>query len=146
MLRVLILFVIVFSQSTLAWSATTRLSADDIARIKAYKMAVSDVEKKTVVELIQEIEKSHYPQVAITLKETMAKAYEDIVKEQRVVGVKKKEWLYSMINLNMAYLQFAGLKGSTKNTDPLNKLIRYKLKTYLPETIINQPGFHISIE
>lgn len=126
--------------------AQERLTGQDILRVKAYKHMIRDIDDKSLQHTLDELEKAEYPEVALALKEAMAKAYVDIVREQNVQELKKKQWLYSMVNLNMAYLQFVGLKPTSRNTDPLNKLIRQRLKTYLSPHIINQPGFHCSIE
>jgi hypothetical protein len=76
----------------------------------------------------------------------MAKAYADIVRDQDVVGEKKKEWLYSMVCLNMAYFQFGGTQGPPGSATSLNRLIRRKLKEYLPPSVLKQPGFLYSLE
>ena len=76
----------------------------------------------------------------------MAKTYADIVREINVEGQKKKEWLYSMVCLNMAYLQFGGSQGKSGSTTELNRLIRQKLKKYLPPELLKQPGFAYSLE
>jgi hypothetical protein len=121
------------------------LNEEDISRLKALKETFLEVEKKTPQQLVLELEKTNYPKINLAIKEAMAKAYLDIIKEQGVQGEHKKEWLYSMIALNMAYFQFGGDKDSAGGTKNLNKLIRYKLKTYLPVNIFKQPGFHCNI-
>ena len=76
----------------------------------------------------------------------MAKTYADIVREVNVEGKKKKEWLYSMVCLNMAYLQFGGSQGKSGSTTELNRLIRRKLKGYLPPNALKRDGFFYSLE
>jgi hypothetical protein len=123
----------------------SRLSQEEKARITALKETFLEVEKKTPEQMISTIEKSPYPQINLAIKEAMARAYVDIVREQNVQGQKKKEWLYSMIALNMAYFQFGGDKDSAAGAKNLNKLIRAKLKTYLPVGIFKQRGFHADV-
>jgi|GEM_PF-1603452 len=140
-------FVFLFSTLALAkeHSLRGRLSLQEIERVKVFKKSIEEVDQKSLQQTIAELEKTDYPHLNLELKEAMAKAYVDIVQEQNVRGVKKKEWLYSMVALNMAYLQFAGQKDSAAGAKNLNKLIRYKLKEYLPADIFTRPGFHCSI-
>jgi hypothetical protein len=51
-----------------------------------------------------------------------------------------------MVCLNMAYLQFGGSQGKYGSTTELNRLIRQKLKAYLPSDVLKQPGFIYSLE
>ena len=150
MLKVIFLFVLLFCNLTgmlyAYQSAQSKVSTQDTERIATYKALIKDVDHKSLAQTITELEQTKYVHVTIAMREAMARTYTDIVKDQQVTGLKKKEWLYSMVNLNMAYLQFVGVKGSTKNTEPLNRLIRQKLREYLPVNITNQPGFHCSIE
>jgi hypothetical protein len=95
---------------------------------------------------IDELRKTHHFQLNLEMREAMAKTYADIVKEENVIGQKKKEWLYSMVCLNMAYLQFGGAQGAPGSTTALNRLIRRKLKEYLPLNVLKQPGFLYSLE
>ena len=122
------------------------LTALDIERVKAVKALLSGVDTQSLQETINELEKSRHPHSNLIMKEAMAKAYTDIVQEINVEGQKKKEWLYSMVCLNMAYLQFGGSQGAPGSTTELNRLIRKKLKEYLPPNALNQPGFFYSLE
>ena len=121
--------------------STRHLTAQEIERVKAVKELLYGVDTKSLQETIQELEKSRHPWVNLEMKEAMAKAYTDIVRDINVEGQKKKEWLYSMVCLNMAYLQFGGSKGKPGSTTELNRLIRQKLIQYLPSNTLNQPGF-----
>src|SRR5262249_36009106 len=124
--------------------AYNRLSDDDIARVRQVKELLGPVDKKSMRDTILELEKSRKPQLNLELKEAMAKAYADIAREYQITSVARKEWLYSMVCLNMAYLQFSGTASKEKTTD-LNRLIRQKLKQYLPPDIMEQPGFFNSL-
>ena len=86
------------------------------------------------------------PQIQYFIKRAMANTYSDLVKEYNVKGEKKKEWLYSMVCLNMAYLQFGGDKGKYGSTTELNRLIRIKLIQYLPPEMLKQQGFLYSLQ
>jgi hypothetical protein len=132
--------------ATSAHAYGSHLTLQEIERVKAFKGLLGGIDKKSLWETINELERSRHPQVDLEMKEAMAKAYTDIAREFNVEGQKKKEWLYSMVCLNMAYLQFAGKQGNSASTTDLNKLIRQKLKEYLPSDILNQPGFIYSLE
>ena len=128
-----------------AKSQRVHLSTVEIERLEKSKQVLAEVDEKSLKQSIAELEQAANPRVALLIKEAMAKTYADIVVEQKVVGLSKKRWLYSMVALNMAYLQFEGSKDSAGKTSNLNKLIRYKLKKYLPANIFYQPGFHSSL-
>ena len=125
---------------------TRHLTSSDIERVRVVKGLLGGVDKKSVQETIHELEKSRRPQINLEMQEAMAKAYVDIVKEINVEGQKKKEWLYSMVCLNMAYLQFGGAPGKAGSTTELNRLIRRKLIEHLPPNALKQPGFVYSLE
>lgn len=145
MKRYVLIAVICIFTTSLAW-AKYQLTEKDIQRVKVLRQSIAEVEKKSWQKMVADIEKMDYPAIQLEIQDAMAKAYVDVVQEQNVQGQKKKEWLYSMVALNMAYLQFAGAKDSAGGSQNLNKLIRYKLKSYLPQGIYNKPGFHCSIE
>ena len=122
------------------------LTTEEIGRVRAVKELLAGIDKKSMQETIDELEKSRHPEINLRMKEAMAKTYGDIVKEINVEGQKKKEWLYSMVNLNMAYLQFGGSQGKAGSTTELNRLIRQKIKKYLPADLLKQLGSLYSIE
>lgn len=121
------------------------LTAQEIERVRTVKALLHDVDKKSLRETINELEKTRNPQVSLEMREAMAKAYTDIVRDFNVNGEKKKEWLYSMVCLNMAYLQLGGDQAPPGSTTSLNRLIRKKLKEYLPLDIFRKPGFLYSL-
>jgi len=122
------------------------LTAQQIERVKAVKDLLEGIDKDPLWKTVRELEKTRDPEINLQMKEAMAKAYTDIVHEINVQGQKKKEWLYSMVCLNMAYLQFGGSQGKYGSTTELNRLIRQKLKEYLPPNALKQPGFVYSLE
>jgi cell division protein FtsB len=122
------------------------LTQQEIQRVKAVKVLLDGIDKKTLWETIAELEKTRHPRLNLEMREAMARAYTDIVRDINVEGQKKKEWLYSMVCLNMAYLQFGGDKGKPGSTTELNRLIRQELLKYLPADVTKQPGFIYSLE
>jgi len=144
--RLLFSLVIILSLSPSAFSQSRRLTEDDIQRVKVVKQLLIGVDKDSLWKTISDLEKTPYPQINLQIKEAMAKAYTDIAGEYNVTGQKKKEWLYSMVCLNMAYFQFGGDQGNSRNTTDLNRLIRQKLKGYLPLKVLKQHGLIYSLD
>ncbi len=122
------------------------LTPQEIERVRVVEELLQGVDKKSLWATVHELEKTRHPQISLQMREAMAKAYADIVREVNVQDPKKKEWLYSMICLNMAYLQFGGSQGAPGSTSELNRLIRQKLKEYLPVAVFNQSGFLYSLQ
>ena len=118
----------------------------DIERVRVLKEILYGIDTKSLRETIEELEKTRHSQINLQMREAMAKTYADIVREINVEGQKKKEWLYSMVCLNMAYLQFGGSQGKSGSTTELNRLIRRKLKEYLPPNALKRDGFFYSLE
>jgi hypothetical protein len=143
----LIIFIFLATSAHAEGNYTSRnLTGQDIERVKVVKQLLYGIDKKSLRETIDELEKTRQPQINLQMKEAMAKTFTDIVREINVEGQKKKEWLYSMVCLNMAYLQFGGSQGTSRNATSLNRLIRQKLKKYLPPDALKQPGFFYSLE
>ena len=128
-----------------AKSHDSHLTSLEIERLGKAKKVLFEVDGKSLKQSIAELERSTNPRMGLAIKEAMAKTYADIVSQEKVQDLHKKKWLYSMVALNMAYLQFEGNKDSAGHVQNLNKLIRYKLKSYLPADIFNQPGFRCSL-
>ena len=118
------------------------LSAKEIGRLRVAKALTADVDTKSLEVSIRELESTDRPDVNLDIRVAMAKTYADIVRDQKLVDLRSKTWLYSMVSLNMAYLQF----GGTKNPEPLNRVICRKLKEYLPEGLLKTPGFIKSLD
>jgi len=145
-----VLFVFIFiclatSAHAQASHRSGHLTAAEIERVRSVKELLYGVDTKSLRATIDELEKTRHPLINLEMKEAMARAYADIVREINVEGQKKKEWLYSMVCLNMAYLQFGGDQGKSGSTTELNRLIRKKLKEYLPQDVLKQPGFIYSL-
>jgi hypothetical protein len=119
-------------QEVSAASATLSLTE----RVKVFKALIRDVDAKSVSQTVAELEESDEPLLGLAMREAMAKTYADIVQEKKVTEQKQKEWLYSMVAINMAYLQFGGQQDRSGNG--LNGLIRGKLKEYLPSPVLEQ--------
>ena len=116
-----------------------------IERLKVCRELLQEVDNKPLQTRIRELEKAPYPEENLQILEAVARTYDEIVREQKVEGQKNKEWLHSMITLNMAYFQLGGLHASDGNQDPLNRLIRHKLKEYLSSALLNRPEIFTSV-
>lgn len=137
------IFMVMMPQGVWAKRALTQQEKERLVKVSDL---LKDVKSISLEKLVQELEASSHPRLNLSMKEAMAQAFRDIVKEQDVKGLKKKEWLFSMIALNMAYLQFVGLKYRDPRADPVNQLIRSKLLLHLPKGIDEEPGFSVSVE
>ena len=147
--RFFLFIILIFLAASIPAQAEHRsgfLTIQEIERLKAAKALLAGVDKKSLQETIDELGKSRHPALGLEMQEAMARAYKDIVGQMNVQGQQKKEWLYSMVCLNMGYLQFGGSQGKSGSTTELNRLIRQKLKKYLPPDILKQPGFLYSLE
>lgn len=111
-------------------------------RLKDCQRILQDVEKRPLLRLASDLEKSVYPEGSLQIMEAMAATYEEIAREQKIERQKDKERLYSLVELNMAYFQLGGLHAGT-SSDPVYRLIGYKLKKHLPpELLTNSKLFH----
>jgi len=126
-------------------SGSKHLTSNEIQRVKAVKVLLSVVDKKPLRMTIAELEKTREPEINLEIKEAMAQAYTDVVRDYKVEGQKKKEWLYSMVCLNMAYLQFGGQQPASGDSNSLNKLIRQELKKHLSLEVLRQSGLLYSL-
>ena len=119
-------------EKQLYFSKTVQLTADEIVRLKVCKRLSAGIDKKSFEESLAALERYPYPEENLQILEAMTRTYVEIIQQGNVVEQKTKEWLYSMIALNMAYLQLGGIQVKQDEDTPLNKLIRQKLKEHLP--------------
>lgn len=116
------------------------LTEEEIGYVKESRALVSEVDPRPLQRTLDELEADRCPAIQAVIFEAMAKTYDDISRENNVAEQKKKEWLYSKIKLNMAYLQLTG--GNFKgDSDALNRRIRYLLKEYLGPEVLQHPAF-----
>lgn len=134
----LILFVLI---SVPAYAKGAKLSAEQVERVKAFKVQIAEVDKKTLAKTIAELERTVDPQMNLEIQETVAKVYFDIVADQSIKDPATKEWLYSTVSMNMANIQFGGRVGGS-----VNRMITGRLQKALPKGIMDNPNFHVSVE
>ena len=126
--------------------AQDSLTPQQVERVKVCKNLLEEIDTKSLQRTINELEKSLDPEMNLQIMEAMARTYVDIVRENNVVELKNKQWLYSMITLNMANIQFGGGVDEESRDAPLNRLIQRKLKEHLSPELMNHPGFSKSVE
>ncbi len=129
-----------------AYAGSRHLTPSEIERLKACQESLIGVDLKSLEQSITELEKTAYPQINLQIKEAMVRTYQTIAEEQGVSDLAKKKWLYSMVALNMAYLQFGGERPPKGQSAVLNSIIIKKLKENLPAELINKPGFLYTME
>lgn len=120
------------------------LTPQQVERVKAFKQLIKDVDTKSLQQTIDDVSAMKDPSLELELQEAIARTYADIVQEHKVTEQKTKEWLWSVIKINMAYLQLGGQKD--ESTNGLHVIIRQKLREYLPSDILRQPGFLYKLE
>lgn len=134
----LILFALIASP---AYSKGSKLSAEQVERVKVFKAQIAEVDKKTLAKTIAEIERTNDPHMVLQIQEAIAKVYSDIVADQAIKDKVTKEWLYSTVSMNMANIQFGGRVGGS-----VNRMITGRLQKALPNGIMDNPNFHVSVE
>ena len=126
-------------------SSRRELSAAQIERVKECKRFIGDIDEKTLQQSIDDLVRSAFPEENLQILEAMTKTYADLVAELGLDDRAKKEQLYSFIALNMAYLQFGG-PGGKAGSEELYRRIRFKLRSYLPPEIFQNPDLFISLD
>ena len=122
------------------------LTSQQLERVRACQQLLQQVEQRTLQRMVFDLEKTPYPEENLQILEAVALTYDKIVREQKVAEQKNKVWLYSKIELNMAYLQLGGLHARNIDDDPLNRLIRSHLKEHLSSVLLTHPSLFISLE
>lgn len=139
MKKILILIFIFF---VFASFAQAQPSPAQLKRVEATREMLKDVDKKSLEDTLKELKSSPYFEGSLTILEAVAATYREMVSEYQVEGQAKKEWLHSMVMLNMAYFQLGG-SGEEEGESGLNIIIRRKLKKYLPaELMADRRLFH----
>jgi hypothetical protein len=107
-----------------------RISFEQMERVKACKRLMDGADGKSLEQTVMDLERTPYIEENLLILEAVAKTYSEIILKYEVASKRKKEWLHSMVMLNMAYLQLGG--GEQDGTSALNTLISRKLVGYLP--------------
>ena len=136
---------LILAATTPAFAAREHLSDEALARVEKCKNLTRDVDARSVPKIVKDLERTDYPDINLLILESIARTYDDLVREHNVVGQKKKNWLFGQIKLNMAYLQLTGGEFEG-DKNPLNRKIRKKLKQYLPSEILTDPGFFQKVD
>ncbi|MCK5214314.1 MAG: hypothetical protein KAR05_03060 [Candidatus Omnitrophica bacterium] len=122
-----------------------RLSRSQKQRVEECAAMLGELDPQDLESRLRRLEDGPYQEENIAILEAVARTYSEIVAEQKMEKQKTKEWLYSMVALNMGYLQLGGLNLNQRDT-ALNKLIRYKLKKYLPAEVLDNEDLFYSLD
>ena len=122
----------------------TRLEASQVERIHKVQSLLGEVDGRGAQEIINDLNASASPEGQLQILEAASWTYRDLVEQLKVEGPSRKQWLYSMVLLNVAYLQFGG--DINAYDSDLNVLIRKKLKSYMSDALIQQSGLFHSLE
>ena len=116
-----------------------------LERLEVCTRLLRDVDPQELAARRTELERGQYTEANLVILEAVARAYTEIVEEQNITSQDGKEWLYSMVTLNMGYLQLGGSKVKQRDT-ALNMLIRQKLKAHLPAHILDNEVLFYSLD
>lgn len=122
------------------------LNEGQLQRVKACKALLGEVDREPLEKTVEKIQKAANPEENLQIMEAVSATYAEVVKEKEVEGLKKREWLHSMIQLNMAYLQLGGIQDKSGGNEPLNGLIRRRLLKHLPQELFNHPEIFYTLE
>ena len=126
-----------------SYDASAQLTPQQFERVKICKNLLQEADLKSLDETVEELEQARNPEQNLQILEAIALTYSEISKEQKVEAKADKEWLHSMVALNMAYLQLGGGEGGRDTA--LNRLIRGKLKEHLSTALLHDPELFHSV-
>ena len=149
--KLLILIFFVFLQCSVqaqeAVELTCRrlLTDRQIERIRESKELIADVDHASLQETIEKINRTDCPSIQSLMSVAMARTYAELIREYDLKDRDARERLYHKIQMNMAYLQFTAGRTGGKGSS-LNRLIQQKLIRYLPDEILEHPGFYVTLD
>jgi len=120
------------------------LSPQQIERVKEAKNLLGPVEPRTTEEIVNELTAARFSEENLQILEAVAQTYRDMLIEYKEATNGKREWLHSVILLNVAFFQFGG--SSEQNDTGLNIVIRRKLKKYLSPQLLSNRNLFYALE
>lgn len=135
------IFVLVFCLLS-AVPAFAQLTPQQLERVKVCHRLLEGAQNKSVQEMSTDIEQMPSPEKHLQILEAVALTYSEIVQEQKIEEQDRREWLHSMIALNMGYLQLGGAGSG----DPMHRMIQRKLKAHLSPALLKDPELFQSLE
>ena len=145
MIKNVVTFILFFLFASLSYADSFHLTQQQIERVRTSQNLLMDVDRRPLPKIIKDLEATFSPAENLQILEAIAATYDEIVRELKVTGQKKKDHLHDMIRLNMAYFQLAG-KTNDHTQDPVNLLIRRKLKRHLSPELFSNPHLFFSME
>ena len=122
------------------------LTSQQITRVATVKNLLGSIEKRSSDELAKHIGKTHSTELQLQIWEAVAVTYKDMIKQYGVETQERREWLYSMIQLNMAYFRLGGEQEESTTDTALNLTIRRKLKEHLPANFFSNRSVFFSLD
>lgn len=141
---VLFLATVASAQEEAVIDCRRSLDPGQIEVVRESKELIRDIDTESLDETVQGLNKTSCPVMQVLMLSAMARTYADLVVEYELDGLDARQRLYDKIGMNMAFMQFTAGRGSDEAD--LNRLIRLKLKQYLPPEILTHPGFYFSLE
>jgi len=141
-MKIFILLILMLTAPLAGFAGT--LTPAQINRVTVAKQLLGGADPRTVGAISAELAKSRHTEGDLQILEAVAKTYKEMITEYPQATQSKKEWLHSMVLLNMAFFQFGG--NSEANDTGLNITIRRKLKKYLSPELLADPNLFYSLE
>ena len=139
-------FLIVFLILAFPATADTNFTQAEIRRLTEARALLMDTEKRSRDEIIKEFDETGLPREHLEIYEAIAATFRDITNKYGENSPQSREQLLEKIRMNMAYFQLGGPDTEQPGGSELNRLIRRKLKQYLPEKIWDNPKLFHSLE
>ncbi len=127
-----------------SWARQT-LTPAQTERLETCVRLLGDVDPQDFAARRESLERGAYTEANLVLLEAVARTYSEIIEEQGITQQGKKEWLYSMVTLNMGYLQLGGSKVRQRDS-ALNLLIRQKLKSHIPNRLLENENLFYPLD
>ena len=132
----IVLFFVLAAAVHASAAGAESLTPDQTRRLQVCERLLDGVDKNGMAKKMRELENSRFPEENVKLIEAVTQTYAELVREQGIEKPDTKEWLYSMVTLNMGYLQLGGSKLNQSRDTALNKIIRRRLKDRLPADLL----------
>lgn len=126
--------------------AAPELLPQQLERVKAAQELLCEADPQPLQKIINELQTSPALEGNIYILESVALTYRDLVAKYGIINQSAKERLLEKVRLNMAYFQLGGQDNEGNDQNPLDIMIRRKLKEYLPEYVWKDTQLFHSLE
>jgi len=139
------IIILLIAVAIVGFSTTQGFALSQTERIDQVRTLLADVDGRSAQEIIKDLNTTKSPEGQLQILEAIAQTYRDMVVEYDVTVQARKDWLHSMILLNVAFYQFGGMDDD-QNETMLNVAIRRKLKSYFSAQLMESSGLFYSLE